>query len=246
VGVAQLHPHSALGRSHWSVPNQPPTNEQRVLAVLVVDDSISFSKLIRETLGSLGLAVFDAKSPDDGLALFQAHQSQIGLAVIDLVTPKAGNLDLTAELDRLRPGLPVLYLVGAAKSVARCSIEAQAPGSVLAVPFTEEQLIGRVGGLLNIVAAPRQRHGDELWARLIAASDWISSGTAMLHVYELRQAELAEYHAATLSAGHVQHTFRTTNCDAAPYCVAVLAQNITHARWLIGQASAGGPLVVAA
>ena len=171
MGLSQLHAQPAPGRFHWSVPKQPATAEPRVLAVLVVDDSISFSKLIRETLASRGLAVFDAKSPDEGLALFQAYQPQIGLAVIDLVMPKAGNLDLSAELDRLRPGLPVLYLVGAAKSVARCSIEARAPGSVLEVPFTEEQLIGRVGGLLNIEAAPRQRHGEELWERLIATSD---------------------------------------------------------------------------
>ena len=52
----------------------------------------------------------------------------------------------------------------------------------------------------------------------------------MLHVYELRQSELAEYHAATLSVGHVQHTFRATNCDAAPYSITVLARGITHAR----------------
>ena len=114
---------------------------QRVPAVLVVDDFNPFSRLIRHVLRQRRFAVFCASSAAKGLALFQAHRSQIDLAVIDMVRPVAANLDLTAELERLQPGLPVLYLVGALKTVARCSIEAQAPGSVLAAPFTEKQLI---------------------------------------------------------------------------------------------------------
>jgi DNA-binding NtrC family response regulator len=142
---------------------QPP-------AVLVVDDFNPSSKLIGEALASRGFAVFGTRSADEGLALFQAHKPEIELAVIDLVSPAAGNLDLAAELERLRPGLPVLYLVGSGKSIARCSIEAQAPGSVLVVPFTEDQFIARVGGLLDVQAAPRQMPRERLWERLVAGS----------------------------------------------------------------------------
>jgi hypothetical protein len=149
-------------------------------------------------------------------------------------------------LERLRPGLPLLYLVGAAKSIVRCSIEAQAAGSVLTVPFTEEQLIACVGGLLDVEAAARPGRGERPWDRLIAASDWIPSGTAMLYIYELRQAALAEGHAATLRGGNVQYTFRATNCEGVPYSMTVRAQDVAHARWLIGQASGGRPRVVAA
>jgi hypothetical protein len=62
-----------------------------------------------------------------------------------------------------------------------------------------------------VEAAARLGRGERLWDRLIAASDWIPSGTAMLYVYELRQAALAEGHAATLTGGNVQYTFRATN-----------------------------------
>jgi two-component system response regulator GlrR len=173
----ELGRRTAPGRSHSVRSLLLPVAEQRAPAVLVVDDFNPFCKLIRETLAPRGFAVFGAKSPDEGLAVFQAHQPQIDLAVIDLVTPAAGNLDLTAELERLQPGLPVLYLVGASKTIARCSIEAQAPGSVLAVPFTEEQLMERVGGLLAVEAVARQRPGERLWARSVAASDRIALTT---------------------------------------------------------------------
>jgi DNA-binding response OmpR family regulator len=77
---------------------------QRIPAVLVVDDLDSFSRLIRHALAQRRFAVFCATSAAKGLALFQAHQSQIDLAVIDIVRPAAANLDLTAELERLQPG----------------------------------------------------------------------------------------------------------------------------------------------
>jgi CheY-like chemotaxis protein len=244
VNPARLRRRTAPGRLHSSVAGALSTAGPRPRGVLVVDDLIPLAKVMRKTFASRGFAVFGAKTPDEGLELFQAHQAQIDLAVIGLVRPVAGNLDLAAELERLRPAFPVLYLVGAFKSIARCSIEAQAPGSVLTVPFTEEQLIACVGRLID--AGARQRRGEGLWDRLIAASDWIPSGTTMLHVYELRQAALAEGHAATLSGGNVQYTFRATNCDEAPYSMTVRAQDVTHARWLIGKAFGGRPLFVAA
>jgi len=241
VGPAHLRPRTAIARWHWPIPEALPISEQRALAVLVVEDSVAISKLIGKTLAGRGFAVFGAKSPHEGLALFRA-QPQIDLAVIGLATP--GNLDLTAELERLRPGLPMLYLVGSGKSIAHCSIEAQSPASVLAAPFTEKELMLRVGALLE--AAARQGRDERLWERLIAVSDWIPSPISMLQVYETRQAELAEDHVAILSAGNIEHAFRTTNCKAAPYGVTVRARDVTRARDLIGWASADRQFVVAA
>jgi DNA-binding response OmpR family regulator len=170
VSPAPLRSRTAHGCSLSVHSGVLPITEQRIPAVLVVDDFNPLSSLTCETLAHRGFAVIGAKSPDEGLALFQSHQPEIDMAVIDLMTPGAGYLDLAAELERLRPGLPVLYLVDANKTIARCSIEAQAPGSVLVVPFTEEQLIARVGGLLDSEAAGRQKFGGQGWEGLIAAS----------------------------------------------------------------------------
>jgi DNA-binding response OmpR family regulator len=213
---------------------------QRVPAVLVVDDFNPFSRLIRHVLRQRRFAVFCASSAAKGLALFQAHRSQIDLAVIDMVRPVAANLDLTAELERLRPGLPVLYIAGALKTVARCSIEAQAPDSVLVAPFTEEQLIARVGSLLAIEATVRERPNEQLWEQLIAGSVGISSGAAMLYVYGLSQAGLAKGHAAMLRAGDIRYAFRPTNYEPAPCSIIVRTKDMNRARHLIAQVPAGG------
>jgi DNA-binding response OmpR family regulator len=246
LALMQLPARIAPGGSPGSIPVVLPIAAPRASTVLVVDDLVPFSTMVRETFVRRGFAFFGAKSPDEAMALFQAHQPQIGLAVIGLVGPAAVNLDLTADLEHLQPGLPVLYLVGPGKSIARCSIEAQAPDSVLSVPFTEEQLIARVSGLLDVEEAARQKRREQLWERLIAASDWIPSETTTLHVYDLQQAPLAASHVAFLRAGNIHHALQPTNCEAAPYSMTVRAQDVTGARRLIGQASVGGPLVAAA
>lgn len=214
--------------------------------VLVVDDSNLFSVPIRQALVRRGVEVFCAKSPQKALSLFQANRPKIDMVVIDMATPAASNLDLAAELERLRPGLPILYLVGASKSIARCSIEAQAPEAVLVTPFTEDQLLQRVGGLLATEVAERRGAEEPVWEKLIATSDPILAGPSILHIYELRQAPLAADHVAILRAGAIHHCVRPTNCDAAPYGMIVGSRDVAHARSLLEQVSGGGRMVSAA
>lgn len=213
-------------------------------AVLIVDDVNSQS--MRYALTRRGFAVLHATSPDETLTLFEVHRRQIALVVIDLMKPSAGILDLASELERLRPGLPVLYVAGARKTVARCCIEAQSRGAVLAVPFTEDQFIGRVVRLLEIEAAARQMPDLQLWERLVADSDWIPSAAAMLYVYEFGQSALAAAHSTMLRVGKIRHAFRPTHYEAAPYSVIVRAADVTRARRLMAQVCVGEWLVCAA
>jgi DNA-binding response OmpR family regulator len=204
------------------------------------------TKSIRETLTRRGFMVFFATTPVEGLELFQAHRPQIALAVIEMVTHAAGSLDLAGELERLQPDLPVLYLVGGNKPTARSSMETRAPDSVLATPFTERQLLGQVRALLEPGIGAREMPDAHLWRRLISSSDRLSSGTAMIYVYEAEEDALAAGHVAMLRAAHIHYAFRPTNYDAAPYAVIVHARDLQFARSLISQVSVGARVVSAA
>jgi hypothetical protein len=84
LSPAQLH-----SRTLWPLALagfQGPSHGCPGPAVLAADDSIP-SKLIRETRARRGFAVFGAKSPDEGQAMFQAHHLRIDLAAIGLATP---------------------------------------------------------------------------------------------------------------------------------------------------------------
>ncbi len=211
-------------------------SKQQVQTVLVVDDTYPVFKMMRPALGTGVIRAFHAKSRDEALTLFHLHQRRIDLVVIDMIAPSARNLDLAAELESIRHGLPVLYIVGEHKTIARCSIEAQSPGSVLAMPFTPEQLLAGLGVLLGAETLTRKPEYQS-WERLVAESSRISSGAAMLFVYELRQAAVAANHASVLRPNNIEYAFRPTNNDAVPYSIIVRAADFSRARRLITQAS---------
>jgi CheY-like chemotaxis protein len=220
--------------------------QQRVSAVLVVDSLDLFSGLILPALARSGYPVHRAASADQVLAQFRQLRSQIDLVVLEMVMPGSENFDLAAELARLRPGLAVLYLVGSEPTIARASIEAQSPASVLASPFTEEEFIQRVTGLLNTTAAAHQQSGEQLWDRLIEASDQISSGVALLYLYELAHSALAADHAAMLRSGGIPYAVRPTNYEACPYSIIVPVREAARARALIAEVSVDKRLISAA
>jgi CheY-like chemotaxis protein len=220
--------------------------EARARTVLVVEDGNAFSRLIRRALEHRRFAVYCAKSPDQGLSQFLEHRLEMDLVVIDMVTPVAGNFDLAADLERLQPGLPILYLVGSQPSIARASLEAQSPGSVLVTPFTEEQLIARVNGLLELDVAVGESADRQLWNRLLETSDELESGSCILYVYESRESALAAAHAAMLCAGNISFAFRPTNNEACPYGVMAPARDAVKARSLIAGVSPDKRLTSAA
>lgn len=124
-------------------------------AILVVGSS-SFLQSSKECFARRGCILLRPNSAEQALSWALDPRIPIGLAVIDADEPPAAHLDLTADLARLRPGFPMLYVVGAIESVIRRCMEAESPASVLSAPFTEEQLAARVDLLMSQFA------GDQL------------------------------------------------------------------------------------
>jgi DNA-binding response OmpR family regulator len=116
--------------------------------VLVVGEFGPLCELLPQWLSQGDLKALPMSSATDALALFLECALRIDMVVVDAITPSAAVLDFTAELERLRPGFPVLYVVGPKPTILRCSIEAQAPDCVIVTPFREEDLRARVNGLL--------------------------------------------------------------------------------------------------
>lgn len=100
-----------------------------------------------------GLAVLRAGAPERALAMLLDRAFPIDLMIVDAIAPSAISLDLTADLARLRPGFPVLYIFGQQPSVLRSSLELQAPQCVLSAPFRETDLVTRIDVLLAQPAA---------------------------------------------------------------------------------------------
>ena len=121
--------------------------------IIVVEDQASLRRNIGRSLGRKGFRVIQAASAQEGLAIFQAHQVSIDLAIIDIVMTGMSGLDLAAELIRDHPLVKILYISGYAHSVAMETIGSISPETVLAKPFTPNALIDRVEQLLQMPVA---------------------------------------------------------------------------------------------
>lgn len=120
----------------------PPT-------ILVVEDDEPLRRMMIRALDGQGFRTIEAGTSAEGLAHFLSNRREIGLAIIEMVMPAMSGLDLAAELDRLRPGMAILYMSSLPESIAMESIARRSPERVLAKPFTSDDLRQRVSHLLR-------------------------------------------------------------------------------------------------
>lgn len=117
--------------------------------ILVVEDQPEVRHLISQFLTRRGFRTLEAGDGHEALALIDAFNTSISLAILDMVLPTMSGLDVAAELQRRHPEIKVLYLSGYAGSIAMDSIKRRSPEHLLLKPFTEEGLLSRVNGMLG-------------------------------------------------------------------------------------------------
>ncbi|HLK47130.1 MAG TPA: response regulator [Bryobacteraceae bacterium] len=117
--------------------------------ILVVEDNGALRRLMLRILAGSGYSVLEASNGAQAVDLFRQHSPALDLAIVDMVMPGMSGLDVAAEMERLRPGMKILYISGYASSVAMESISSRFPDHVLIKPFDAAQLIDRVALLLK-------------------------------------------------------------------------------------------------
>jgi two-component system OmpR family response regulator len=117
------------------------------MRVLLVEDDRKIADFVRKGLEEAGFAMDYADNGEDGLHL--ALSEPYDVAVIDLMLPKLGGLELIAELRRHRKDLPVIIL--SAKRTVADRVKGLQTGSddYLVKPFAFAELLARVQALIR-------------------------------------------------------------------------------------------------
>src|SRR5205823_11386176 len=110
--------------------------------VLLVEDEDLVRALVREVLERGGFSVLEASSAVEALEISRS-EGEIDLLVTDLVLPGMSGTALSERIVSDRPGLRVLYTSGYVDAAL------EAAGHVLEKPFTPEDLLLKVNGLLH-------------------------------------------------------------------------------------------------
>jgi len=213
--------------------------------ILVVEDNSALRRLMARVLIDQGFQVLQASTAPKGLELFQAQPELVDLAVVDMVMPGMSGLDLAAELERLRPGIKILYTSGYGSSVAMESISHRSPDRVLLKPFDATELAERVSRLVAdepvVIAGAGVSPSPLAWDRLVEASDRIDTEPVEMLEYRDTVAAfaIAAAHSAALRAAGVQYAFRPRAGSEFAMALVVAAANVQHARNLIGSVGLG-------
>jgi CheY-like chemotaxis protein len=216
------------------------------LTILVVEDNGALRRLMARVLSDQGFEVLQASTAIKGLELFQAQSESVALAVVDMVMPGMSGLDLAAELERLRPGIKILYTSGYGSSVAMESISRRSPDRVLLKPFDAAELVERVSRLVGlespaVASEPASTTVPLAWDRLVEASDPIEAVAAELLGYRdtIAAFAIAAAHSAALRAAGLKYAFRPHDGSEFPMTLVVATPDAQRARDLIGSVGLG-------
>lgn len=114
--------------------------------ILVVDDEPVLRSLCETILSHYGYRVVSAFDGEDAIHLLSGRpELAIDLALLDVIMPAMSGPELAVELQRLRPGLQVLFMSGYPDESGRLIGRDQ---PLLRKPFTSDALISKVRELL--------------------------------------------------------------------------------------------------
>ncbi len=80
--------------------------------VLVIDDEESIRRVISDILAADGIDSLAASTGEEALVLFQAHQEEILLVMLDLSMPGMGGVETFVALRRINADIPILLSSG--------------------------------------------------------------------------------------------------------------------------------------
>ncbi|MFF5423458.1 MULTISPECIES: response regulator transcription factor [unclassified Streptomyces] len=150
---------AATGSRRGTRAASRPTDGAAV-RVLVVDDEASLAELLSLALRYEGWTVRSAE--DGAAALRAAREFRPDVVLLDVMLPDADGLSLLGALRRELPGVPVLFLT--AKDAAEDRIAGLTAGGDdhVTKPFSLEEVVARLRGLIRRSGAGRARTGSLL------------------------------------------------------------------------------------
>ena len=118
--------------------------------VLVVDDELKITRLVRDYLQQAGFGVLTAADGQSALAL--ARTEQPDLIVLDLGLPGIDGLDVTRVL-RTTSDVPIIMLTARAEEADRIVGLELGADDYLVKPFSPKELVARIRAVLRRVDA---------------------------------------------------------------------------------------------
>jgi CheY-like chemotaxis protein len=121
--------------------------------ILLVEDDAAVRSVTGSVLRRAGHSVIEASNGVDAVAIAERNYPEITLVISDIVMPGMDGRELTTELSRRRPNLPILLMSGYTRDTLSGNSELAASGAFIEKPFTPEKLMKKVSDVLEAAHA---------------------------------------------------------------------------------------------
>jgi len=127
--------------------------------ILVVEDEDLVRALAVRVLKGKGYRCYEARDAEEAIRLVERNQAHIDLVITDVVMPGMSGRGLGDRLERLRPGIPILFTSGFTDEdvIHRGLLEKNRP--FLQKPSTPQELARKVRQVLDAAASIPSRPG---------------------------------------------------------------------------------------
>jgi signal transduction histidine kinase len=116
--------------------------------ILLVEDDPRVRTVVSKMLAGAGYGVLEAESAQRALEIAGRAEQEISLLLTDIVMPEMNGIDLAAAFRTLAPQVPIVFMSGYADDPLREQLGTTKEPH-LKKPFSGEQLLDAVGGMLN-------------------------------------------------------------------------------------------------
>lgn len=117
-------------------------------AILVIDDDRAIREVLRKALTHAGYDVLAWGNPEAAVDYLARTDDTIALALVDGVMPQMLGPHVAAEIQRLRPGMPIVLMSGH-EATMFSEIFDRVDHHYIAKPFVIADVLSRIAALLS-------------------------------------------------------------------------------------------------
>jgi CheY-like chemotaxis protein len=117
--------------------------------VLVVDDEEMIIDVATQILENLGYSALSARSGTEAIKVYQAHQDEIILVILDMIMPDLGGGETYDRLKKIRPEIKVLLSSGYSIDGQASEIMDRGCNGFIQKPFNIKQLSRKIRDVID-------------------------------------------------------------------------------------------------
>jgi DNA-binding response OmpR family regulator len=137
-------PDQLLSQVRSAVAGSGAVKDGERRAVLIVEDNELLRHAVTTTLRRYGFSVFEAEDGTSAIALFKAHEAEIGLALLDMTLPDMSGEQVFETLEQIRPGVRVILTTAHSQDMIENIMRSRKSWVVVRKPY-------RISDLLTLI-----------------------------------------------------------------------------------------------